>query len=68
MWVHPGIIKDEQWKTSKPKFKGKSCNAISLATDDDSVTVASLSDSEGEKLALATHPTTSQPVGTHSDK
>jgi len=50
MCVHPDIIKDEQWETSKYKLKGKSCNTISLAIDDDSVTIASLSDSEEEKL------------------
>jgi len=49
-------------------LKDKSCNAISLATDDDSVTIASLSDSDREKLALATQPATSQPVGTRSGK
>jgi len=53
MWVHPDIVKDEQWETNKPKLKGKSCNAVSLAVDDDSVTVASLNDSEGEKPTLA---------------
>ena len=66
MWVHPDIVKDEQWETNKPKEK--SCNIISLEADDDSVTVASLSDSEGEKLALAAQPSTSQPVGTRSGK
>ena len=34
--------------------QGKSCNAISLATDDDTVTIASLSDLEEENLALVT--------------
>ena len=68
MWVYPYIIKDEQWETSKPKLKSKSCNTVSLATDDDSVTVASLSDLEGEKLALVTQPATSQPMGTRSGK
>jgi len=53
MWVHPDIIKDEQWETSKPKLKGKSCNTVSFATDDDSMTIISLSDSEEEKFALA---------------
>jgi len=52
MWVHPDIIKDEQWETNRRKLKGKSFNVVSLAADDDSVTVASLSDSEGEKSAL----------------
>ena len=53
MWVYPDIIKVEQWESTKPKLKGKSCNTVSLATDDDAVTIASLSDSEEEKLALA---------------
>jgi len=50
MWVHPDIIEDEQWESSKPKLKGKSCNAISLAMDDNVVTIASLSDSERGSL------------------
>jgi len=37
MWVHPDIVQDEQWETSKLKLKDKSCNAVSFATDDDSV-------------------------------
>jgi len=68
MWVHSNIIKDEQWETNRPKLKGKSCNAISIAADDDSVTVTSLSDSEGEKPALASQASTSQPVATRSSK
>jgi len=43
MWVHPDIVQDEQWETSKPKLKGRSCNAVSLAAYDDFVTIASLS-------------------------
>ena len=44
MWVYPDIVKNEQWESSKPKLKGKSCNAVSLAMDDDAVTRASLND------------------------
>ena len=62
MWVHPNIIKYEQWVSSNSKLKGKSCNDISLAMDDDAVTITSLSDSEEEKLTLAAQPATSQPV------
>ena len=43
MWVHSDIIEDEQWESNKPKLKSKSCNTISLATDDDAMTVGSLS-------------------------
>ena len=68
MWVHPDIVKDEQWESSKPKLKGKSCNTISFTTDDDDVTIASLNDSEEEKLALAAQSATTQPVGTRSGK
>jgi len=68
MWVHLDIIKNEQWESSKLKLKGKSCNAVSLATDDDDVTIASLNDSKEEKLALAAQPAISQPVGTQSEK
>ena len=68
MWVHLDIIIDEQWESSKPKLKGKSCNIVSLATDDDVVIIASLSDSEEEKLALVAQPDTSQPAGTQSGK
>ena len=68
MWVLPDIIKDEQRETSEPKLKGKSCNAVTLTTDDDSMTIASLSDIEGEKLAFTTQPATFQSVGTHFGK
>ena len=36
-----------------PKLKEKSCNVVYLTTDDNAVTITSLSDSEEEKLALA---------------
>ena len=52
MWVHPDIIKDERWESSKPKLKGKSRNVVSLVTDDDTVTVTSPSDSKEERVAL----------------
>jgi len=68
MWVHPDIVNDEQWEFSKPKLKGKSCNIVSLATDDDVVTISSLNDSKKEKLVLAAQPATSQPVSIRSEK
>ena len=66
MWVHPDTIKDKQWESSKPKLKEKSCNAASLTTDNDVVTVISLSDSEEEKLVLVAQPAASQLIGTRS--
>jgi len=68
MWLHSDIVQDEQWETSKPKLKDKSSNTVFLITDDNSVTVTSLNDSEEEKLALTTQLTTSLPVGTRSSK
>jgi len=68
MWVHPNIIKDEQWDLSQPRLKGKSCNVISLVQNDDMATIASLSSSEEEKFAFAAQPAASQPVGTWSGK
>jgi len=68
MWVHPDIVKGEQRESSKLKLKGKSCNVISIAMDDDTVIVASSSDSKEEKFTFITHPATSQPVGTWSGK
>ena len=60
IWVHPDIVKDEQWESNKPKLKGKSCNVIFLATDEDTATIASFSDSEEEeKLSLMTQPAVS---------
>ena len=56
IWVHPNIVKDEQWESSKPKLKGKSCNIIYLATYDVAMIIPSLSDSEEEKLALVGSP------------
>ena len=53
MRVHLDIVKDEQWESSKPELKGKSCNAISLITDDEVVILASLSGSKEEKLSSA---------------
>ena len=56
MWVYSDIIKDEQWETNKSKLKGKSCNVVSLTSDDDFVNVTSLNDSKGEKPALVAQP------------
>ena len=50
MWVHLDIVEDEQWESSKPKLKGKLCNAITFVMDDDTMTTTSLSDSEKKSL------------------
>jgi len=57
--VHPDIVNDEQWELSQPKLKGKSCNVISLAEEDDKVTTTSLSSSGEEEFVLAVQPATS---------
>ena len=68
IWVHPDIIKDEQWESSKLKLKGKSYNIVSLVMKDDAMIVASLSDSEEEKFAFTMQLATSQSIGTRSGK
>ena len=68
MWVHPDLAKDKQWDSKKPKLKGKSCNVISVLPNDDNITIASLSDSEDEKHALAAQDAAPQPTGTRSEK
>ena len=54
MWVHPNLAKDKQWDSKKPKLKGKFCNVVSILSDDDNVTIASLSDSKNEKHVFTT--------------
>jgi len=68
MWVHPDLVQDKQWASKKSKSKGKSCNVISILLDDGNLTLASLSDSEGEKHACTTQANVPQPIGTRSGK
>ena len=68
MWIHPDLVQDVQWDSKKPKSKGKSCNVISILPDDGNFTSASLSDSEGEKLACMAQADTPQQTGTRSEK
>jgi len=56
MWVHPDIVKDEKHELSQPKLKGKSCNIISLAVDDNTLTVTSLSSSKKRSLPSQRSP------------
>jgi len=58
-WVHSNIVKDEQWESSQSKLKGKTCNVISFAQNDDKATIASLCSFEEEKFTFATQPTIS---------
>ena len=66
--MHPDLTKDKQWDSRKPKPKGKSCNIVSVFPDDDNITIASLSDYEDEKQALAAQDAAPQPKGTRSEK
>ena len=68
MWIHPDLVQDKQWDSKKSKSKGKSCNVVSILSDDDNLTSASLSDSEGEKHACTTQADVPQPTGTRSKK
>jgi len=60
MWVHPDTPKMSNATQKKSKLKGKHCNVVSVLLDDDNITIASLSDSEDEKHALAVHDTAPQ--------
>jgi len=68
IWIHPDLVQDEQWDSKKSKSNGKSCNVISILPDDDNLTSASLSDSEGEKHACTTQDDVPQPTSTRSGK
>jgi len=67
MRVHPYIIKDEQWKLASPSLKASHA-MMSLATDDDSMTVASLNNKVGRKDCLSNIAHYLAAGGTHSDK
>ena len=43
MWVHPDLTQDKQWASKKPKSKEKSYDVVSILSDDDNVTIGSLS-------------------------
>ncbi|ONK80588.1 uncharacterized protein A4U43_C01F19510 [Asparagus officinalis] len=68
MWVYPDLLMDKQWplaKSTKPKAKQRSCNAIS-AVPDEGVETTSLSSSENKQLAFTMQP--AQISGTHGEK
>jgi len=52
MWVHPDLAKDEQCDSKEPKLKVKSYNVISIFSDDDNITITSLSDFKDENHTL----------------
>ena len=68
MWVHPDLAQDEQWDSKKSKSKGRSCNIVSVLSDDDTVTIASLSDSENERHAFTAQADVPKPTTTRSEK
>jgi len=68
MWIHPDLVQDEQWDSKKFKSKDKSCNVVSILSDDGNLTSAFLRDSEGEKHACTTQADVPQPTSTRSRK
>ena len=62
------IVNDKQWDSSQPTIKGKSCNIISLAHEDDIIPTTSLSSSKEKDFALAAQPAISQSVDNRSGK
>jgi len=68
MWMHPDVTQDEQCNSKKSKSKGRSCNVVSVLSDDDNVTIASFSDSKNKRYAFTTQADVPQPTGTRSEK
>jgi len=68
MSVHSNIVNDKQLDSSRPKLKGKSCNAITLSHEDGISPATSLNSSEEEEFTLIAQLATSQSVGTQSGK
>ena len=73
MWVHPDLIKDQQWtvgnrKKAKGKSKASSCNMIDVSTVKKETNVASLTDSEEEKEFIFNTEPEIPPVGTRSGR
>jgi hypothetical protein len=61
MWVHPDLIKDQQWtvgtgKKARGKAKASSCNMIGVSAIEDDAQIASSTDSGQENLALFPEP------------
>ena len=59
MWIHPDLIKDQQWSVStsqkaKGKAKARSCNMIGVSLIEGDALTASLTDSDNEAMAADT--------------
>ena len=72
MWVHPDLIKDQQWtvgnrKKAKGKAKASSYNMIGVSTVEKEANIASLIDSEEEEFVFNTEPEIPH-VGTRSGR
>ena len=61
MWVHPDLIKDQQWtvgsnRRTKGKARAASCNMIGISATEEETNIASLTDSEEEEFVFNTEP------------
>jgi len=73
MWVHPDIIKSQQWTTvthrkSKGKAKASSSNVVGISARETEEDVASLTSLEEEKSALTADTNTPSTSKTRSSK
>ena len=73
MWVHPDLIKDQQWtvgnrKKAKGKAKASSCNMIGVSTVEEETNIASLTDSEEEEEFVFNAGPEIPPAGTRSGR
>ena len=73
MWVHPDLVKDQQWtvgtsKKAKGKAKASSCNMISILTSEEETNIVSLTDSEEEEEFAFNAEPGIPPAGTRSGR
>ena len=71
MWVHPDLVKGQQWTTvtnrkSKGKTKTSSCNVVCASSQEAETDVPSLTDSEEKTIVLAVELNKSLVTETHS--
>lgn len=64
MWVHPDLLKDEQWSSPSIQEKMWTYNTISINFEEDYTTANALTESEEEALAMIAHQDEPNPNGT----
>ena len=73
MWVHPNLVKSQQWTTitdrkSKSKGKVSSCNVVCASSIDAEIDVTSIADEEEEEIVLTIEQRAPPLAETRSDQ